>query len=264
MGQLLTILLSVLTLAGMTAAQAHAASVPAGYAVRDASLMGVLCDGTNDETADINRALKALQPYQALKLPAGTCVTSNMLKLVGKNHVAVIGAGKNSTIIKATNRDNSAFWTQGGDTILLADFQVYSVNKGARGHVPQNNCFSFMQSVHNVTVDGVIGRNCMGAGFLFAHTVGGLIQNNEVYRSRADAFHVAYGSRNLTLQFNRADGMGDDAYSSIATTASTGTLASSVMSGLTGGGAAASISTGPMAGSPRTTTARLWVSPVSR
>ena len=197
-----------------------AAEIPSGYTKVFAVNKGVKCNGTADDTAALQSALNGLQSNQALVLPVGTCVTSKRLLMMGKTKVAVVGQGMNRTIIRATNPASSAFMinrssTQGMDTVLIADFQVYSPNSTKRGTLPEHDCFAFLGAPRNLTVDRVKARGCMAAGMLLARGNNVLIQNSVVERSRADAYHIAYGSQNVTVQFNQAIAPGDDMYASI-------------------------------------------------
>jgi hypothetical protein len=189
--------------------------IPSGYTVVSALNKGVKCNGSTDDTAALQNALNGLQSNQALKLPAGTCVTSKHVTLRDKTQVAVVGAGKDSTIIKALTPLDSAFIVEGGDTVLLADFQVYSPNSTRRGSLPVHDCFALIQSPKNITIDGLKARMCAAGGFLIAHGINVLIQNSVVDHSRADAYHVAYGSQNVTVQFSEAIAPGDDMFASI-------------------------------------------------
>jgi hypothetical protein len=110
---------------------------------------------------------------------------------------------------------NSAFIVSGGDTVLVAAFQVDSPNSYQRQSEPAQDCFALIQSPKNITLDSLKARRCAAAGFLVAHGTNIVIQNSVDDHSRADAYHVAYGSQNVTVQNNLADGPGDDMFASI-------------------------------------------------
>jgi hypothetical protein len=185
------------------------------YTVRAATDFGVACDGTTDDTAELQSALNALQPYQMLKIPGKTCVTSKHLSLSTKSHVGVVGAGMDATILKATDPADSAFVVQGGDTILVSNFQVHSPNTTVRGTTPITDCFAAIQAAKNLTFDSLKAVNCSGAGFLLVHANNVVIQNSVDDHSRADAFHVGYGSSNVIVRNNNAIHPGDDMFASI-------------------------------------------------
>jgi hypothetical protein len=167
-----------------------------------------------DDTAAFRTNLNGLQSYQALQLPAGTCVTSNNLVLQNKTNVMVFGAGKDATIIKALKPDYSAFIGTQNNGVIIQGFQVISPNATTRLQV--GNSFGFyMFDSSNVTVDGVKVQKVAGAGVYFSNIQGGTIQNSEVDDNLADSFHVTGGSKNITVQFNIARRGGDDAYASI-------------------------------------------------
>jgi hypothetical protein len=189
-------------------------SVPAGYTIKSARDFGVVCDGVVDDTAALQSALNGLQAYQALQLPAGTCVTSNILILQGKSNVMVFGAGKDATIIKALKPDYSAFVGTQNNGLVIGAFQVISPNATSRLNNGNSHGFDIINS-SNVTVDGVKAQHVAGAGIYFGNINGGTIQNSEVDGSLADGFHVCCGSQNVTMQSNVANKVGDDAFASI-------------------------------------------------
>jgi hypothetical protein len=187
-------------------------TVPAGYTVKPAS--GLACDGVTDDTAAFRSNLNGLASYQALRLPAGTCVTSDNVVVLAKTNVMVFGAGKDATIIKALTPDRSAFIVTQSNGVIVQGLQVTSPNATTR--LQNGNAFGFyMFDSSNVTVDGVKVQKVAGAGIYFSTINGGTIQNSEVVGSLADGFHVTGGSKNVTMQFNVANKVGDDAFASI-------------------------------------------------
>jgi hypothetical protein len=187
-------------------------TVPAGYTVKPAA--GLACDGVTDDTAALKSNLSGLQSYQALQLPAGTCVTSDIVVVLAKTNVMVFGAGKDATILKALTPDRSAFIVTQSNGVIVQGFQVTSPNATSRLQHGNSNGFYLFDS-SNVTVDGVKVQKVAGAGIYFGNVDGGTIQNSVVVGSLADGFHVTGGSKNVTMQFNVADKVGDDAFASI-------------------------------------------------
>jgi Right handed beta helix region len=188
-------------------------TVPAGYTVKQA--VGLHCDGVTDDTAALQSNLSSLLSYQALQLPAGTCVTSNILTLgPNKSNEMVFGAGPNNTVIQATNPLAQAIVVTQSSGIILQGFQVHDPNSTTR----QSNGNSdgiYVNRSSNVTIDSVKITNAAAAGILFGHVNGGLIQNSEVDNSLADGFHITGASQNITIQFNIASRVGDDSFASI-------------------------------------------------
>ena len=191
-------------------------SVPNGYTVRAASDFGARCDGVKDDTVGLQNALNALKAYQALQLPAGTCKISKQLMLYAKSYVAVVGAGKDATILQAVDPLHSSLIVYRSNTVTVAGIQVFSPNTGAKQRTTDPNSKGFFVTQSNyVTLDGVKARNVAGAGVLFFQTINSSILNSEVYASRADAFHLTGGSNNILMQFNVATKAGDDCFASI-------------------------------------------------
>jgi hypothetical protein len=189
-------------------------SIPAGYTVVSSRNFGVRCDGLTDDTAALQAALNGLQSNQALELPAGTCVSSDILVALNRTNVMVYGAGKDATIIKAMTPDRSAFIVTQSNGVIVQGFQVISPNATSRLQHGNSNGFYIFDS-SNITVDGVRAQKVAGAGIYFGNVNGGTIQNSEVDGSLADGFHITGGSADITVRFNVADKVGDDAFASI-------------------------------------------------
>ena len=195
---------------------ASAAGIPAGYTVREARDFGVACNGAKDDTIALQNALNGLNDRQALLLPAGTCLTSKHLALSRKSNVAIVGAGKDQTILSATNPLQSSFIVNLGSNIRLSGFQVYSPNTAGLKRTADPNSKGFLvRNSSGVVLDGVKARDVLGVGVFLNGVRDSKVLNSEVLKSLADAFHVTGGSENVTLQGNLAVGAGDDGFASI-------------------------------------------------
>lgn len=193
-----------------------ASDIPAGYRVREARDFGVACDGAKDDTIALRNALNALDDRQALRLPAGTCLTSDELLLSGKSNVAVFGAGKDRTIIQAKDARHSSFIVVHDSNVRLSGFQVYSPGTAGMKRTADRNSKGFLvKDSSGVVLDGIKVREVLGAGVMFNGVRDGKILNSEVLKSLADAFHITGGSQNIVVQGNLADGAGDDGFASI-------------------------------------------------
>jgi hypothetical protein len=200
----------------VAASRAATPVIPTGYRIRQARDFGVACDGAKDDTIALQNALNALNDRQALQLPAGTCLTSKQLRLFKKSNVGVVGAGKDRTILQATNPLHSSFIVGGGSNITLSGFQVYSpnTNRTTRTSDPQSKGFLIKNS-SGVILDGVKARQVAGAGILLYAVRNSKVINSEVLESHADAFHVTGGSTDFLFQNNVAIRAGDDCFASI-------------------------------------------------
>lgn len=196
--------------------RAAAAAVLPGYLVRQASAFGARCDGAKDDTLALQNALNALSYRQALQLPAGTCLISHQLRLAGKSNVAVVGAGKERTILQATDPLHSSFIVRLSSNVRIEGFQVYSPNTTGMKRTSDANSKGFMigKSV-GVVLDGVGVRQVAGAGIFLTETRDSKVLNSEVVKSLADAFHITGGSENIVVKGNLAEGAGDDGFASI-------------------------------------------------
>jgi hypothetical protein len=191
-------------------------SIPAGYTVRNAREFGIMCDGIKDDTAALQNALNALRSYQVLQLPAGTCKYTKQLMIYVKNNVAVVGAGKESTILRAVDPLRSSFIVWGSSYTTLSDFQVYSPNTGDTQRTSDVNSKGFFVSKSSyVTLDGVKANHVAGAGILLVSVKQSKVINSEVLESHADAFHVTGASTDFLFQNNVAIRAGDDCFASI-------------------------------------------------
>jgi hypothetical protein len=191
-----------------------AIAIPAGYTAVDALNKGMKCNGTADDAAALQSAMNGLSSYQALMLPAGTCVISKQVWLNDKSNVAVIGAGMSKTILKATNPMSSAFSVSDSDHVLIAGMQLWSPNTTQRGHLPDNTGFFIRRTSHS-TLRGLKALNVAGAGYLLMHVSNSIVEDSENQWSWADSFHATGGSRDVTFRRNRTLYGGDDCYASI-------------------------------------------------
>jgi Pectate lyase superfamily protein len=190
--------------------------IPAGYTVRQARDFGVACDGRKDDTIALQNALNALNDRQGLQLPAGTCLTSRQLRLSGKRNVAVVGAGKERTVLQATDPLHSSFIVIHGSNVLVGGLQVYSPNTAGMKRTSDPNSKGFLvKNSSGVILDGVKARQVAGAGILLNEVQDSKVLNSDVLKSLADAFHVTGGSQNVVMQGNLAEGAGDDGFASI-------------------------------------------------
>jgi hypothetical protein len=175
-----------------------------------------MCDGVKDDTVALQNAFNGLKSYQALQLPAGTCITSKQLMLSIKSNVFVAGAGKDSTILQAKDPLHSSVIVYASSNVVLSGFQVYSPNTtGMKRTSDPNSKGFFVSKSSGVILDGVKARTPAGAGVLLYHVQDSKVLNSEVMGSLADAFHVTGGSQNVLMQFNSTQGAGDDCFASI-------------------------------------------------
>jgi hypothetical protein len=202
--------------AAIAVSSGAAPTIPSGYSVRQARDFGVACNGAKDDTISLQNALDALNANQALQLPAGTCLTSKPLRLTGKSNVAVVGAGKDRTILQATDPLRSSFIVNLGSNVRLSGFQVYSPKTAGmkRTNDPSSKGF-LVKNSSGAVLDGVKARQVLGAGVFFNGVRDSKIVNSEVVKSLADAFHITGGSQNIIVQRNLAEGAGDDGFASI-------------------------------------------------
>jgi hypothetical protein len=192
------------------------AAIPAGYTVRQARDFGVACNGAKDDTIALQNALNGLNDRQALQLPAGSCVFSRQLVLTRKSNVAVVGAGKDQTILTADDPLHSSFIVNLGSNVRLSGFQVYSPKTAGMKRTSDPNSKGFLvRNSSGVVLDGIKVREVLGAGVFLNGVRDSKILNSEVVKSLADAFHVTGGSENILLQGNLAAGAGDDGFASI-------------------------------------------------
>jgi Right handed beta helix region len=179
------------------------------------------CGGT-DDTAMLQGALNALRPNQVLELPAGICATTKQLVLPGKNRVAVVGAGKERTVIVSHNAYDGGIRVLGGNTVWLSDFQVRYETQQKRGNKPESTCFAVTpderkraKPPRNVRLERLIANGCTGGGFFLLHATDAVVANNEVRYSKADGIHITGGSHRVTVQSNLVVHAGDDALAAI-------------------------------------------------
>ncbi len=145
--------------------------------------------------------------------PASPRSTSRLSR---KSNVAIVGAGKEQTILSATDPLQSSFIVNLGSNIQLSGFQVYSPNTAGLKRTADPNSKGFLvRNSSGVVLDGIKARDVLGAGVFLNGVRDSKVLNSEVLKSLADAFHVTGGSENVILQGNLAVGAGDDGFASI-------------------------------------------------
>ena len=200
--------------AAATAASGNTAmEVPSGYSIVQASSFGVKCDGSSNDTGALQAALNGLKSNQALQLPSGTCIYSNKLTLYAKNNVMIMGAGKDATVLQATDPLHSSLVISQSDTVALSAFQIYSPNSTSRT-TDADSRGVYVEKSNKVVIDGVKVRKVAGAGILYYSSTNAQVTNSVVDSSRADAFHFT-GTQNVLAQYNVALNAGDDCFASI-------------------------------------------------
>jgi hypothetical protein len=133
-----------------------------------------------------------------------------------KSNVAVVGAGKERTILQAMDPLHSSFIVDLGSNVRLGGFQVYSPNTVGMKRTSDAASKGFLvRNSSGVILDGIKSRQVAGAGVLLYDVRDSQILNSEVVKSLADAFHVTGGSQNIIVQGNLAEGAGDDGFASI-------------------------------------------------
>lgn len=191
-----------------------------------AATLPVSCDGKTDIAVPLQRQINAAKSGDAVQLTAGVCLYSKAPIIKGKIRFTLAGAGKDLTTLKALDSLQSSVIVFGGDTIRLAGFTVESFNDGTlkfvKGQCEKPRCsdptskgFFISQGARNVTLTDLRAKNVRGAGILLCGVSGASVTFSEVRRSLADAYHITCGSRDVLLQFNLAEGMGDDGFASI-------------------------------------------------
>jgi hypothetical protein len=205
-----------------TAARANpAVPVPTGYTEVDGQLKyGILCNGMSDERVRLQNAVNGLKSYEALRLPAGTCKSSAMIFADRKANIAILGAGKDSTILLFTNigstpDDGSGGLVVKGSNILVGDLQSQWAKPTRRGHKPAQTCFAALGGSSYITFDSVKAVRCKGGGILFVAVKNSQMLNSDVDHSKADAFH-AFQSADVLMDNLTAVGPGDDCFAFIA------------------------------------------------
>jgi hypothetical protein len=142
------------------------------------------------------------------------CRYSNTLSLYGKTNVMVYGAGRDSTILRAVDPTRSAFVVSASTNAIVQGLEVHSPNSTVRRGDGASNGI-YVERSNAVTIHAVRSRTPAAAGILFWVVKGGKITNSEVVSSWSDAFHITGASSDVTLQYNRATGSGDDCFASI-------------------------------------------------
>jgi hypothetical protein len=144
-------LLAALALAGV----AHGQSTTAGRVGTDvdASTYGVTCNGSTDDTAAFDAAIKAVNASPGnLTIPAGTCIISRSLTAITASGVTIRGAGPNATVM-APDCANCTTFTLAGQFSQVADLAIVpKVFQTAKPAIVVAG--GFKNLIHNVHIQG--------------------------------------------------------------------------------------------------------------
>lgn len=205
--------------------QPRAARPPVGASfaepvcVRSYSVPGLQASASADNTAALNAALAAAQPFDCLLLPAGTYGHAGNIDVPARAaDVTLRGAGRDQTVLLGTSDDKHGFRVLGAPRFRLEDL--------TKDTVPQTDRTGMNQQGHSTLLldpgtTGFLGedlllRGARAAGF-FAYDAHDYHLNRvEVQDSLADAFHNTNGSSGGTFTDCVATNPGDDGWAMVA------------------------------------------------
>lgn len=175
---------------------------------------GAQCNGTSDDTAEIQAAFNSAQVGDFVEFPPGTCVYSNTLNLSSKTNVQVYGAGMNNTVLKSVNVAKSAFRVINGQGIYIQDLQLQAPGATTRSADPSTSGF-YVQGGNDVNFSRVKVDRVASVGIFVNGGMYVRIFDSEVRNTLADGIHVTGGSYSVTVSRNTVVSTGDDSFSCV-------------------------------------------------
>ena len=172
------------------------------------------CDGRDDTTA-LNTALAATRPGDTLHLPAGTCRFSDNLRLNGKTDVEIAGAGRERTILLASDPERSALVISGSQHVRVRDLCLRGVTPPRTRIHHADARGIYVERSRDITLTNNRIEHTAGAGIALWRVSQALIAGNEVVDTLADGIHVTGGAADVRIEDNLAIRTGDDSFASI-------------------------------------------------
>ena len=175
---------------------------------------GAMCNGTHNDTANIQAAFNAAATGDLIEFPSGTCLYSNTLGLNTKSMLEIYGAGKNSTKLKGANPLLSAIRVINGFDIEFRDLQVTVPTASTRSGDPNTAGFYvaggdtinfFRVKVDRVASAGIVADGVTHFG----------VYDSEIRNTLADGVHITGGSYSATISRNTAVNTGDDSFACV-------------------------------------------------
>jgi hypothetical protein len=173
---------------------------------------GAICDGTTDDTADLQTAFDAMTPYMPLIVPTGeVCRHTDVLHLENAGAV-LLGPGT----LLATDEENSSVWVE-ADYVMLDN--ALKLNMGTttqRWEGQEQHKLTLRgnvgDTIRNVTINGAAASGI----FVGSGTHDYLIEDVTVQDTRADGIHNTGGSYDGTIRRPNITNTGDDGVSVVS------------------------------------------------
>lgn len=191
--------------------------------VRTPEQFGAAGNGTTDDTAAVNAALRAGVAGDIVRFAPGKKYLCS--GVIGGGTTPVTAGitidGYGATLI-ASDPNNSSLWIQ-ADNVTVRGLRLTTINLGARQsgwekyRFLAKDCANFR--AHDITVEGA------SAAGVFMHNVNGFLLDHMTVRDAlADGVHISAGSRNGLVVDPIVDNVGDDGVAIVSYTSDVNTV----------------------------------------
>lgn len=183
--------------------------VPLGAPQASATLVsitefGAVDDGVTDNRAAIQAAFDAAATRRSeVLIPKGRFAYSGMLRAAG---IAIRGTGTQS-VLAALDGENEALELSGDHARL---HRIRMLGTGTSRLTTPNSGMIWVHSAREFTIEAVEISGSSSVGIMVDGSAGGLILDNSIERTLADAIHIVNGSRDVVVKGNRVSKSGDD------------------------------------------------------
>lgn len=144
---------------------------------------------------------------KALRIPANTTVTQNGVQYL--DGVLVFGEHPTTSVINATDSENTAFFLQ-GDGAGLMNLKIQGAVHPSRLAAWEATRIT-IDGATNFVIEGVTIVGSSAAGIQTkSGASGGTITNNTISDTNADSIHITDGASNIEIDFNVIQRAGDD------------------------------------------------------
>ncbi len=171
--------------------------------VKNVKDFGAKGDGSTNDTAAIQNAIKSLGSGGSVYFPAGTYVQNDLIEV---NKSGVVLWGYSGAVIKATNPERQSIKFTASDTGLYG-LTLTSTSTVRLGDLEDQRVV--LMSSNHVVKDNTI-KNSSATGIFIFGAADYLIENNTIEDTLADGIHNTAGAKRGTIKGNTLRHVGDD------------------------------------------------------
>jgi polygalacturonase len=186
---------------------------PADVPTFDVKQFGAVGDGRTDDQQALQAASDAASrvPAAIVYIPRGVYLHSQVIDF--SSNTTLEGTGPESVLLAATPAASAIRFADAGNCAIR---KIKVSSPAPRRLLNDTAAAILLANSHNCTVSSVVVDGAAAAGINVHDSRDMLIDNVEVWNTRADGIHVVSGSKRITVSNNTAEDTGDDSFSAVA------------------------------------------------